>query len=71
MKIDFIDYYLVGEAAEKLEISRDTLLRWTKEGKIEAKRIKHKSLFWRAYPRESVDALRERLQDKKRSLTEE
>lgn len=49
------DYLTIGDAAEYLGISKDTLRRWDRAGKLAARR--HPVSRYRLYLRKELDAL--------------
>jgi len=49
------DYLTIGDAAEYLGISKDTLRRWDRAGKLTARR--HPVSRYRLYVRKELDAL--------------
>lgn len=53
------EYLTVGEAAEFLGVSKDTLRRWDRAGKLEARR--HPMTGYRLYSRDELAALLKRL----------
>jgi excisionase family DNA binding protein len=53
------DFLTVGEAAEHLGVSRDSLRRWDRSGKLKARR--HPITGYRLYLRDDLDRLLRRL----------
>ena len=59
------EYLTVGEAAQILGVSKDTLRRWDRAGKLEARR--HPITGYRLYLRRELEALLGQLQTRRSS----
>ncbi len=51
-----VEYYTTTQVAKEVGITRQTLLRWFKEGKI--KEVQRSDRNWRLFTREDIEAIR-------------